>query len=564
MSQDTHQYPGFLPQAEEIAREFDLSSDYVCRLTYHFIRQMSEIYPSMLIMDHADSIAEDGLTRQCAWQLPSYVRSVSTGTEKRKFLAVDLGGSNCRICLVDLHGDSTFTTVQTKHRVPADVMVNPSYEPLFSFIAEKISAFLEANSNSARESFHDSPGHGLPYRLGFTFSFTCDQTSLARGTLIRWDKGWDIPEAVGRDPCAMLQEAIDNLGLPVLVSVLANDSVGALLTRAYTSGQKGSTLGAIIFGTGTNAAYVEKLSNIGRLSMEASAGDTMVINTEWGCFDDEMQVLPRTPYDDELDKNSIDPGSQMFEKRVSGMYLGELLRLAILRLIETGALQMKFDKESLVFRREGIDSSFLSRLADDKYNDLQKAAKFIMDTISAKNVTRTEAQSIRLLAAAIARRAARLAGASLAAIIIQSGRLEVANPSSKLDKTVVEVDQLGELSTPFTDMFRRFLSRFGFFLRKVFTSMGKSFLVVPRRSGILQGITVDPIESGQEGDVIDIGADGSVIESFPTFEAYMRGAMREVPEIGHAGEKRIQIGLIKDGSGIGAALMAQAATQTKL
>ena len=503
-------------------------------------------------MDNADSIAEDGLTRECAWQLPSYVTRVPTGAEKGKFLAVDLGGSNCRICLVDLHGDSTFTAVQVKHRVPADVMVNPSYEPLFSFIAGKISEFLKANSGSAREGFDDSPGHELPYRLGFTFSFACEQTSLARGTLIRWDKGWDIPEAVGRDPCEMLQEAIDNLGLPVLVSVLANDSVGALLTRAYTSGQKGSTLGAIIFGTGTNAAYVEKLSNIGRLSMEASAGDTMVINTEWGCFDDEMQVLPRTPYDDELDKFSTDPGSQMFEKRVSGMYLGELLRLAILRLLETGTLQMKVDEESLVFRREGIDCSFLSRLADDKYNDLQKAAKFVTDTVSAKNITLTEAQSIRLLAAAIVRRAARLAGAALAAIVIQSGRLEVGHPSSKLDKTMVEVNKLGEPSTPFIDM-----------LRKVFTSMGKSFLVLPQRSCTLHGVTVDHIESDQGRDVIDIGADGSIIESFPIFEACMRGAMREVPEIGHAGEKRIQIGLIKDGSGIGAALMAQAAAQTE-
>jgi hexokinase len=523
---------------------------------------MSEIFPSILIPDHTDSITEDGLTRQCAWQLPSYVRSVSTGTERGKFLAVDLGGSNCRICLVNLHGDSTFTAIQTKHGVPADVMVNPSYEPLFSFIAEKISAFLEANSDSSGEGFHDRPGYGIHYRLGFTFSFTCEQTSLARGTLIRWDKGWDIPEAVGRDPCAMLQEAIDNLGLPVLVSVLANDSVGALLARAYTSGQKVSTLGAIIFGTGTNAAYVEKLSNIGRLGMATSAGGTMVINTEWGCFDDEMQVLPRTPFDDELDKNSINPGSQMFEKRVSGMYLGELLRLAILRLIETGALQLKVDEGSLVFRREGIGSSFLSRLADDKYDDLQKAAQFIMDTISAKTVTINEAQSIRLLAAAIARRAARLAGASLAAIIIQSGRLEVTCPSAKLDKTMVEEDQLGEPSTPFIGMFRRFASHFGLFLRKVLTSMRMSFVVAPHRSGALQGVTVDPIESGQEGDVIDIGADGSVIESFPTFEVYMRGAMSEVPEIGHAGEKRIQIGLIKDGSGIGAALMAQAATQT--
>ena len=61
-------------------------------------------------------------------------------------------------------------------------------------------------------------------------------------------------------------------------------------------------------------------------------------------------------------------------------------------------------------------------------------------------------------------------------------------------------------------------------------------------------------------EIIDIGADGSLIESYPTFEDEMRGAMREVAEIGRAGEQRIRISLTKDGSGVGAALMAHAAS----
>ena len=65
-------------------------------------------------------------------------------------------------------------------------------------------------------------------------------------------------------------------------------------------------------------------------------------------------------------------------------------------------------------------------------------------------------------------------------------------------------------------------------------------------------------------DIIDIGADGSLIESYPTFEAEMRGAMREVAEIGSRGEQRIRISLTKDGSGVGAALMAHAASLARL
>jgi hexokinase len=41
----------------------------------------------------------------------------------------------------------------------------------------------------------------------------------------------------------------------------------------------------------------------------------------------------------------------------------------------------------------------------------------------------------------------------------------------------------------------------------------------------------------------------------------MREAMRAVPEIGAAGERRIRIGIAKDGSGVGAALIALVAAK---
>jgi hexokinase len=491
---------------------------------------------------------------------------VATGTEKGRFLAVDLGGSNCRICLVDLHGDCTFTVAQSKHRVPAAVMVNASYKPLFAFIAAKIADFLQAHVPSGGNEDQGRQDGRQRYRLGFTFSFTCQQTSLARGTLIHWDKGWDIPEAVGRDPCAMLQEAINDLGLPVLVSVLANDSTGTLLMRSYTSGTKnGSTLAAVIFGTGTNAAYVEKLSNIRGLDMKGGPDAIMVINTEWGCFDDEMKVLPRTPCDDELDANSTTPGSQMLEKRVSGLYLGELLRLAILRLLRTGSLHMWFDNSSPINQQWGIDSSFLSQLANDDTDE--KAVPNVSDILSATNVTPNDVACIRLVSGAIAQRAARLAGASMAAIVIQSGRLDPRHrrerhPPLKVvasEKEVLCSDVGGK-----TALFHRFRLRLSRIFSNILASVGLGFLTkpvmpCPEAVEVPDDAKAETSHSLDGEEIIDIGADGSLIEFYPTFEMDMRAAIRDVPEIGCEGEKRIRIGLAKDGSGIGAALMAQAA-----
>ena len=103
-------------------------------------------------------------------------------------------------------------------------------------------------------------------KLGFTFSFPVDQVALNKGYLMRWTKGFDIADAVGKDVCALLQDEIDILNLPVKVVALVNDTVGTLMSRSYTSPGKTGTLLGAIFGTGTNGAYLERLERITKLN----------------------------------------------------------------------------------------------------------------------------------------------------------------------------------------------------------------------------------------------------------------------------------------------------------
>ncbi len=134
----------------------------------------------------------------------------------------------------------------------------------------------------------------------------------------------------------MLQIEIDKLRLPVKVAALVNDTVGTLMARSYTSPGKTGTLLGAIFGTGTNGAYVEKLANLKKPlggDYDASTGE-MVINTEWGSFDNQLNILPNTTWDIQLDQASVNPGIQMYEKRVSGMFLGEIVRLVIVDLLK--------------------------------------------------------------------------------------------------------------------------------------------------------------------------------------------------------------------------------------
>ncbi|GAW08583.1 hypothetical protein LENED_010650 [Lentinula edodes] len=53
---------------------------------------------------------------------------------------------------------------------------------------------------------------------------------------------------------------------------------------------------------------------------------------------------------------------------------------------------------------------------------------------------------------------------------------------------------------------------------------------------------------------IGVGVDGSLIQHYPHFERTMRESLRSI--VGAAVERRVEIGLAKDGSGVGAALCA--------
>ncbi|KAL2887009.1 putative glucokinase [Ceratocystis lukuohia] len=558
-------------RAQQIASEFDLDATQVNSAVSHLVQHLNS-----------------ALSHESTTQIPSFITSLPTGTEKGVFLGVDLGGTNCRVCSVQLQGDSTYTLLQTISEIPRVVMTEHSYMPLFLFVAKCIADFLAENPHLTKPTEEQGPTPVLPLPLGFIFSFTFEQHSLARGVLLQWDKGWAIPTAIGRDPCQMLQEAVDTLKLPVSVCALANDSVGTLLARAYTNPTSPPTLMGAIFGTGTNAAYVEQQSKIHKLAsrkasdLGASCG-VMLMNTEWGgCFDDNTAALPSTQYDQILDRESTNPGQQTLEKHVSGLYLGELLRLALLDLVNSNLLRFEIRNSETcpLLKQYHIDSELLSVLAGDRSPDLLMSRQVVAERLQISDITPEDAKAIRTIAMAIGRRAGRTAGVAVAGIIIQSGRVskfdakaapftaesKIKAPEGLLVETK-ETNAIG-CGSAFRLVYR-LIKRF--FKNK--PASPPSHPTIPSSELQFKAQTTSPVSSptlsdtktatfssdcGSEIDTgtIDIGVDGSLIEYYPSFEADLRSALRDVVQIGEAGEQRVKMGVAKNGSSIGAAIAA--------
>lgn len=120
-----------------------------------------------------------------------------------------------------------------------------------------------------------------------------------------------------------------------------------------------------IFGTGCNAAYMEDVGSIPKLAHMKLAPETpMAINCEWGAFDNEHKVLPRTDFDKVIDRDSPRPGQQAFEKMIAGLYLGEIFRLVLVDLHENGNHIFANQDISLMRKAYSLDSSFLSAIEE--------------------------------------------------------------------------------------------------------------------------------------------------------------------------------------------------------
>ncbi|KAF2017244.1 hypothetical protein BU24DRAFT_420283 [Aaosphaeria arxii CBS 175.79] len=522
---DTERSMALADQAKRVAAEFDFGPDAVRKSVKEFIREMDE------------GLQKEGTELS---QIPTYVTAVPNGTEKGLYMAVDLGGTNFRVCSIQLHGNTTFSLTQSKVAIPQELMVAKTSKELFSFLAKQIESFLKAHhedhytSHVKRKQAGDQVKEEEIFDLGFTFSFPVHQVGINKGLLMRWTKGFDIQETVGQDVCALLQAEIDELHLPVRVAALVNDTVGTLMARSYTSPGKTGTLLGAIFGTGTNGAYVEKLNKVTKLTQSKDAGDydkstgEMIVNTEWGSFDNSLRTLPNTPYDVELDAKSVNPGIQMFEKRVSGMFLGEILRLSLVGLLKDPQIPLFRDENSAtndihsttqvhdnspIWQQWGFDTSLLSICAGDQSPGLRVLRQTLDKDYGISAASSEDAEAVREIAGAIGRRAARLSAVAIAAIVLNTGRLDSSSGAATTeDKAGIEPPR-GDVS-----------------------SSGRGEVA--------------------EEDVIDVGVDGSLVEFYPRFEDHIREALREVEEIGEAGEKRIRIGIAKDGSGVGAALIA--------
>jgi len=258
------------------------------------------------------------------------------------------------------------------------------------------------------------------------------QLSISSGTLIKWTKGFNIEDTVGQDVVGELTKAIEKVGLDMRVSALVNDTIGTLAGGRYYDRD---VIAAVILGTGTNAAYVERAHAIPKWHGLLPKSGDMVINMEWGNF--RSSHLPLTEYDQALDAESLNPGEQIFEKIISGMYLGDIVRRVLCRMAE----EAEFFGDTVPPKLKIpfiLRTPHMSAMHHDTSSDLRVVGSKLKDVLEISNTSLKMRRVIVEVCDIVATRGARLSAAGIFGILKKLGRDTVKDGEKQ--KAVIALD----------------------------------------------------------------------------------------------------------------------------
>lgn len=343
---------------------------------------------------------------------PTFVRDVPNGAEKGKFLALDLGGTNFRVLLIELDGAHSEMENEI-YAIPQEIMLGTGQQ-LFDHIAECLAHFMEKR---------DVKQYCLP--LGFTFSFPCRQEGLTKAKLVRWTKGFRCTGVEDADVVELLRDAIKRRrDIDIDVMAVLNDTTGTLMSCAHK--RRDCAIGLII-GTGSNACYMERLENVELCShlankpLPGQAADDeprqMIVNTEWGAFGDNGVLdFIRTKWDHELDEFSINRGNQIYEKMISGMYMGEIVRRILVDLTRRGYLfGGKCSNKMIVPYKFG--TNYVSLVESDR-NGATIQTKWVLNEVFGINeVSDEDVRNVQLICQRVSTRAAYLVSTAVATLL---------------------------------------------------------------------------------------------------------------------------------------------------
>lgn len=321
--------------------------------------------------------------------IPAYVSVEGAPRDGVPVIAIDAGGTNLRVALVEFQNGAPVVLREKKGPMPGS-RGTVSAEAFFSELADDVLPFTEASG-----------------RIGFCFSYPATIFPDGDGQVICLTKEVRVSGIEGRMIGRSLLRKMGEKGVKKDLSLtLLNDTAASLLGGAAALGlDRTGGLSGLILGTGCNTCYAERGVRIKKLH----GAENMIVNCESGNFSRAF----RGRADEMVDAASENPGTYRFEKMLSGVYLGRVVTC-----------------ETQLAAREGLLSAAFPRPEPLTAPELDDFLRSKENRLSAR-CTESDKKVMQMLVDAVFERAAKLVCANVLALCLHcDGGKTAAHPFS--------------------------------------------------------------------------------------------------------------------------------------
>jgi len=326
--------------------------------------------------------------------LPTYIETEKKIQKNKPVIVMDAGGTNFRVATVVFGDDGKAKIDDFKLYQMPGLKGKVNKKNFFGTMAGYIKDVAQKSS-----------------KIGFCFSYPIEMYSSKDGRVLYFSKEIQAAEVEGQMIGENLNAAISNEGLGGKKQiVLLNDTVATLLAgRADMSGRTFDSFIGFILGTGTNCSYVEQNKNITK-GKDLDPAGSQIINIESGAFG----KAPRGTIDKKFDKSLINPGVNIFEKMISGAYLGPIC----LRTIQAAI------KEKLFSNITSEKLSAITKLSSKEVSDFMYSPQTSGSPLSKviSDVNEQDGVTLYWLIDRMIERAAKLAAINLSSVAIKCGK----------------------------------------------------------------------------------------------------------------------------------------------
>jgi hexokinase len=274
--------------------------------------------------------------------IPTYIKGDMTPIQNEKIIVVDAGGTNLRIAFVEVEKNETLVSNILTTKLPG-VEYPIAYSEFMDKLARNIEPYLKESQiiafSMAQEIMHTEKLDGYI-------------TSLSKEVKIKGIENQWLAKG--------LKEHLSTLGYNRCKVLLINDTVGvacALLQRR----EEFSSFVGLVLGTGTNSSYLEHNHLI--LNKNNKEKKCMFVNTESGNYCPSIL----SDFDIMYHKSTTNPQTAIFEKMVSGRYLGELFYTILIKACEYGLFSKQFTKSIQQIKK--INTKEMSKFYNDRNSE---------------------------------------------------------------------------------------------------------------------------------------------------------------------------------------------------